>query len=107
MTKKTRTDDRDICFIRAFANGHSGQVRDITYRGMKIALFGQPDIKKGDPVNVRLIPEESLKIDSFYVRGTIRWVKREAALVNFGFHFTEEANMSALVPLREIIGIWR
>ena len=106
MIKKTRASDRDLCFIRAFANNHTGQVRDITSRGMRIALFGQPEIIKGDSINVKIIPDESEGIDSFYIRGTVRWVKRGESLVNFGLHYTDEANMSALLPLKKILEHW-
>ncbi|MDC7224839.1 MAG: PilZ domain-containing protein [Spirochaetales bacterium] len=107
LTDSTRAARRELCFIRAFVNGHTGQIRDITTEGMKIALFGHPPLSPEEKVNVKIIPDESLNIPSFYVRGTVRWVKKDPLTVNFGLSFTEGANMSVTLPLKQVINIWK
>ncbi|MBN2626904.1 MAG: PilZ domain-containing protein [Spirochaetales bacterium] len=107
MNELTRAARRDRCFIRAFANGHSGQIRDINGKGMKISLFGRPEIAGGEQVNVKIIPDDMLGLKPFYVRGTVRWVRREDNLVNFGLQYSDGANMSAVLPLKKLIRTWR
>ncbi len=107
MDKIIRSIKRDTCFIRAFANGHTGQIRDINTRGMKVALFGHPLIGKGDSINIKVVPDEETGLEPFYVRGRVMWVKGERRLVNFGIHYSDEGNMSVLRSLRKIIRTWR
>ncbi|MDC7219684.1 MAG: PilZ domain-containing protein [Spirochaetales bacterium] len=107
MPDIVRTTSREQCFIRAFVNGYTGQVRDITREGMKIALFGDLKVCQKDTINVKIIPDESMKIPSFYLRGTVRWVKNESFTLILGFQYTTDANMSSVVYLNKILKIWK
>jgi hypothetical protein len=107
MTEASRTSPREICFIRAFANGHTGQVRDITDDGMKITLFGNLPLSTGESINVKIVPDESLKIPSFYIRGTVRWITNDKITVNFGFSFTRRGNLSVSTSLEKILRTWK
>lgn len=85
----SKRKDRDICFLHVIVEECPGQVRNINSDGMKIFLLAHPPIHENEEYDFKIIPDESLGIKLFSIKGIVRWKKEDTHGTNFGIELNK------------------
>lgn len=72
-----RLENREWCFSRVLINQVPGQLRDINQGGIKVALIQELDLPQDEDLEILIIPEDSLRLPSFCINGSVKWKRQD------------------------------
>lgn len=77
MNQNHRNTEREICFARVIIQEIPGQLRDINAQGIKVVLIAESSLKTEGTAQVQILPDETLNIADFQLKGEVKWVKND------------------------------
>ena len=79
MGQEQRKSSRNKTYAKVLLDGGGilGYLRDLSQEGCQLAFVADPEVNKGDVVNVQVLPAEEMEIPRFSIAVQIMWTRND------------------------------
>ena len=79
MGEEQRKSRRNKTYAKVLLKGSGslGYMRDLSQEGCQLALISKPDLKRGDHLEVEVLPAEEMSIGRFSVTIQVMWTRSD------------------------------